>query len=77
VKRRAKSKKGGLCLYLKKKHHWSEVKYKKCVTNSNKKHRGRKRHSKTANPWAICYSQGLKKGTAKYERCVMKVKRKR
>jgi hypothetical protein len=74
--KRAKKKGGGLCLYLKKKHHWSEAKYKKCVTNSNKK-RGRKRHARSANPWAVCHSQGLKKGTAKFERCVMKVKRKR
>jgi len=74
VKRRAKTKKekGGLCSYLKKKHHWSEAKFKTCVRNSNKK-RGKKRHSKSVNPWAVCYSQGLKKGTRKYERCVRDV----
>ena len=72
----AKKKAGGLCGFLKKKHHWSDSKYKKCVTNSKKKHR-RSRTKRSVNPWAVCYNAGLKKGTAKYERCVLKVKRQR
>lgn len=77
MKRASKKKKaGGLCLYLKKKHHWSEQKFKKCVQNSKRKHR-RSRKSRSVNPWAVCSSQGLKRGTAKYERCVRHVKRSR
>ena len=74
--KRSKKRAGGLCAYLKKKHHWSDAKYKKCVTNSKKKHR-RTRKSRSVNPWAVCSSAGLKRGSAKYERCVRSVKRQR
>jgi hypothetical protein len=68
---------GGLCGDLKKKHHWSEAKYKKCVTNSKRKHRRSRRRARSVNPWAVCSAQGLKRGSAKYERCVQHVKRSR
>jgi hypothetical protein len=68
---------GGLCLYLKKKHHWSDAKYKKCVSNSKRKHRrSGRRSARSVNPWAVC-SIHNKRGTAKFERCVKHVKRQR
>lgn len=67
---------GGLCGYLKKKHHWSDSKYKKCVSNSKRKHRRSTRRARSVNPWAVC-SIHNKRGTAKFERCVKHVKRQR
>jgi hypothetical protein len=69
----------GLCGYLAKKHHWSKAKENSCASKAKKRGRGRRRRSSRSysyNPWAVCYSQGLKRGTAKYERCVMHVKAK-
>lgn len=70
-----KKSSGGLCHWLAKKHHKSAAWEAKCKKKSKRRRRkGRKRSGYGVNPWAVCYSQGLKKGTAKYERCVKHVK---
>jgi hypothetical protein len=81
VHKKKKAGGGGLCHWLAKKHHKSKAWETKCITKAK---RGRKSKSKrrtrrratTYNPWAVCHSQGLKKGTRKFERCVQDVKAK-
>ncbi len=74
-----KKRGGGLCAWLARKHHWTAAKKERCINKASRRHRGRRRRSSRSssyryNPWAVCYSQGLKKGTSKYERCVKHVK---
>lgn len=68
---------GGLCHWLAKKHHKSsswEAKCKKKAKTGRRKHKRGRRRSVRYNPWAVCYNQGLRKGSRKFESCVQQVK---